>query len=332
MSNVFNVVLIGNGTMATQGVDVLVGLNNIKLSLIVCDSNDDGVDSMHCLDNGVPFRMSLRKKAVELGYEEGNNLIMGRANSKRVLEHIASFHPDVILSLQCRDLLSGNFLTIAKFGCLNIHNAPLPLLRGCDPFAWAVHDGLKVFGVTLHCVDLGCDSGDIVAQETFRVEDNDTAWMIFQKSLPLSSLLLKKYLVPFLKRDIYCTPQNERFVTYHPMGQFQYRPIKIEWDTVAVTLSAWIRARVFPPFQLPYFYINNSERNKNAGVKVEVLQCRSRKVSQKTIPGKFSFEDGRFRVDAKWGVIELNAVKVDGRIFRGVELLSLYQSIASNDC
>ncbi|MBV5268347.1 MAG: hypothetical protein JZU67_07625, partial [Burkholderiaceae bacterium] len=67
--------------------------------------------------------------------------------------------------------------------------------------------------------------------------------------------------------------QEEKFVTYHPMGQFNFSDMKVDWTLIAETLSAWIRARIFPSFHLPLFYIGSR--------KIEILRCRK-------IEGNFS--------------------------------------------
>ena len=331
MASKFTVVIIGNGTMAAQGLAAVLTHfgTEINVPLVVCDNSDNGVDSDYVMGDGTAFRKSLKKTAMEHGFKEGETVICGRANSRRVRECISNARPHVILSLQCRDILKGKILSIPKLGTLNVHNAPLPLLRGCDPFAWAIHDGLKTFGVTLHCVDLGCDSGDIVAQELFPISSSDTAWSLFQKSLPCSITLLKENLLSYLRKEVQHIPQGNRFVTYHPAHQFSYQPILIEWNTVAVTLSAWIRARIFPPFQLPFFTMLDKRRSTE--IVVMVLECSSIKHTGKSSPGIVRCTKESLQIDAKWGTIIISKVKVQECILCGTELAKKYGLVANDD-
>lgn len=326
----FVVVLVGHGNMAAQGLALLVtSLSNISVPLVVCNEHDSGVDSECLMDDGTSFRRSLRKAATELGFEEGQ-ILCGDPNSKVVRQHIAKAQPDLILSLQCREIFHAKILSIPKQGILNVHNAPLPLLRGCDPFAWAIHDGLKTFGVTLHCVDLGVDSGDIVDQRTFPISDSDTAWSLFQKSLPHSMHLLSGSLLKYLRKEKHSIPQDHRFVTYHPMNQFHFQPLEIDWTTVAVTLSAWIRARVFPPYQLPFFWLS-WKHEESPGVKVEVSSCRAIRCGRKTSPGMARVTAESCEVDAVWGTIVIETVRVEGKVLSGAVFAKNF-SVVTGTC
>ena len=204
----YRVVLLGNGNMSCDGLDLLLSLPDVSVPLVVCDKSDCGRDSPQLLsDASTPFRRSLRKYARQLGFAEAAAanaqassaadhfqpvVIAGDPNGARVLARVAAAKPHVVLSLQCRRLLRQPILSIASIATLNVHNAPLPLLRGCDPFAWAIHDGLRQFGVTLHEVDLGCDSGDVHGQLLFPVREDDTAWSLYERSLPLAAQLIRR--------------------------------------------------------------------------------------------------------------------------------------------
>jgi methionyl-tRNA formyltransferase len=69
-----------------------------------------------------------------------------------ILNRIEAAESDLILSLQWRRILRPVAIKLARYGVANLHNALLPLLRGCGPFSWAIHDGLECMGVTLHQV------------------------------------------------------------------------------------------------------------------------------------------------------------------------------------
>ena len=54
---------------------------------------------------------------------------------------------------------------------INIHPALLPSFKGAHGIKDAYEYGVKVFGVTVHYVDSGMDSGKIIDQEAFHIED-----------------------------------------------------------------------------------------------------------------------------------------------------------------
>jgi methionyl-tRNA formyltransferase len=119
------VIVIGNGTIAVRGLYILRDLA-VDTPLVIADSQDSGSDS---------WSLSLMKAAAELGYQKNLTLLNPKnPNTEFVLDRIKAANPDFILSLQCRRILRYPILGIPRYGVINLHNSPLPLLRGCDPF------------------------------------------------------------------------------------------------------------------------------------------------------------------------------------------------------
>src|SRR6266542_352813 len=63
-------------------------------------------------------------------------------------------------------------------GCFNLHPAYLPYNRGADPNVWSIVEGTPA-GVTLHWMDDGIDTGDIVAQERVHIGPADTGRSLY---------------------------------------------------------------------------------------------------------------------------------------------------------
>lgn len=296
MSHPYKIVIIGNGTLASRGLSAL--LDFAEVPLVIADSHDDGRDS---------WRESLVGAAKCLGFIQGKTLLQpSNPNSEDTLRAIKNVAPDIILSLQCPHIIRKDLFSIPPAGTYNLHNAPLPLLRGCDPFSWAIHDGLQTMGVTLHQIlDEGIDNGPIVAQRLWEISNDQTAWDLYLKALDEAVILLKKSFSSQLPKPI---PQQAEWSTYHPMLQFDFSTTLIEWNTVADTLSAWIRSRVFPPIQLPKFTFGKTSF-------AEILSCKKVNSTQKK-PGRV---DSIYPlvISAKWGGIHLIKVKYEGEEFSG---------------
>eukprot|EP00003_Mantamonas_plastica_P024608 TRINITY_DN4614_c0_g1_i3.p1 TRINITY_DN4614_c0_g1~~TRINITY_DN4614_c0_g1_i3.p1 ORF type:complete len:251 (+),score=80.85 TRINITY_DN4614_c0_g1_i3:500-1252(+) len=224
---------------------------------------------------------------------------------------------DLLLSLQCRAIIRSSMIAIPKQGVINLHNAPLPLLRGCDPFAWAIHDGLMKMGISLHQVpDEGIDAGPVFAQKYWDIEDTTTAWDLYDASLGFGEELLAESLLPILNGEIESVPQDEKLVTYHPMGQFRYDLLKADFMQVAATLSASMRAMTFPAFQVPYFEINDT--------KIGIHKCRQGemygKLGQRGDVLAIDEETGALTVGCKYGSIDLLSLEIEkGTLLTGAE-------------
>jgi len=62
-----------------------------------------------------------------------------------------------------------NIFSIPKYGTINLHPAFLPSYRGPNPDFWMYYDGVRKGGVTLHYIDKGEDTGDIIYQENYDI-------------------------------------------------------------------------------------------------------------------------------------------------------------------
>lgn len=91
--------------------------------------------------------------------------LVGRASAKKVREFIQSLEPDLICIAFFNQLLKPNILALPKLGTLNAHPSLLPEYRGPSPLYWMFYDAIEEGGLSLHRVDAGEDSGEILFQE-----------------------------------------------------------------------------------------------------------------------------------------------------------------------
>lgn len=68
---------------------------------------------------------------------------------------------------------------------MNIHPALLPAFPGVDGYGDTYRYGCKIGGCTVHFVDYGEDSGPIIGQKSFPIEENDTLESVKEKGLAL---------------------------------------------------------------------------------------------------------------------------------------------------
>lgn len=88
---------------------------------------------------------------------------------------LSPLNPDLIVVACFPKLFPSSWLTIPKHGCLNLHPSLLPNYRGIAPTFWQFYYGETHTGVTLHFMDGGADTGDIVAQREIKFPDGITS-------------------------------------------------------------------------------------------------------------------------------------------------------------
>lgn len=76
---------------------------------------------------------------------------------------------DVIAVATFPHILAPALLSAARVGGVNVHQSLLPRLRGPDPLFWTYYDNERESGSTVHWLDAGADTGDIIVQESVPV-------------------------------------------------------------------------------------------------------------------------------------------------------------------
>ena len=94
-------------------------------------------------------------------------------NNIRLLDSLEDYlsldEVDIALSIQYHEILKKEHIKKAKELTINLHMAPLPEYRGCNQFSFAMINKDKVFGTTIHKLEEGIDSGDILFEDRFDI-------------------------------------------------------------------------------------------------------------------------------------------------------------------
>jgi len=95
------------------------------------------------------------------------------SNVKKLKEEIIKYAPDLLVVVSYPKLIPADILNIPKFGAINVHTGALPKYRGYHPLNWALIKDEKQVGVTVHYLDKGMDSGNIIEQKNIIVSNYD---------------------------------------------------------------------------------------------------------------------------------------------------------------
>jgi len=89
-----------------------------------------------------------------------------------------------------------------KYRIMNIHPALLPAFPGVDGYGDTFRYGCKVGGCTVHFIDYGEDSGPIIGQKAFEIEETDTLETVKSKGLALEWQLYPRCIQLFAENRI----------------------------------------------------------------------------------------------------------------------------------
>jgi methionyl-tRNA formyltransferase len=93
-------------------------------------------------------------------------------NSEIVVEKVKKIKPDLLITAHFDKLLKKALIDIPRIGCLNLHPSLLPFYRGRAPQHWPIINGEKKTGITVHFIDEGTDTGNIVLQREIELMEN----------------------------------------------------------------------------------------------------------------------------------------------------------------
>ncbi len=115
----------------------------------------------------------LRKQPLHLEDIAGSNNIpyyyMDNGSDSNLQKWVQGLGPDLIVVYSMSQLLKANIFTIPRFGTINLHSSLLPKYRGSNPWFWMYYCMDLNPGVTVHYIDEGEDTGDIIYQEAFSI-------------------------------------------------------------------------------------------------------------------------------------------------------------------
>jgi len=205
-----------------------------------------------------PDRASGRGRSVtfspvkQCALEHGLELLQPESvSTEEVLDTLESFHADIFAVVAFAQKLPERLLTMAPFGCINMHPSLLPKYRGSAPFRGPILNGDEETGVTIMQLVEKWDAGDILLQESFPIDETDTALTIEEKAVPLGAELLLKTIDGLEAGTITPVPQDESKATY--LKQIKKEDGLIDFSAPAVMIDRQIRACI--PWPSAYTYL-----------------------------------------------------------------------------
>lgn len=176
-----------------------------------------------------------------------------RLKERAVLEQVRKLEADIAVSVLFGYILSPEFIEVFPRGCINLHPALLPYNRGAHPNVWSIVANTPA-GVTLHYIDAGIDTGDVIAQKTVPVLVTDTGATLYRR-LEMEGLELFKNQWPSIRDGRASrSPQPADSGSSHRARDVQtIDEIDPQKMYRAEDLINVIRARTFPPYPGAYF-------------------------------------------------------------------------------
>lgn len=188
----------------------------------------------------------------------GIKAINPKSIDRDLITDIENISPDIIFSIYYRKIFPSSLINIPPLGCINIHPSKLPFYKGPVPTAWAIENGEKEFGITVHLIDSKIDTGDILFQEIFPINSEETGFELYTRAMKLGASLICKNFNSIIN-------PNRKLVKQKGIGSYYGKKTNrttLNWKNTTEKVKNLVRvhAKPFNPIEArlfnKYFLIN----------------------------------------------------------------------------
>ena len=119
------------------------------------------------------YYLNYKDNVSEMLEREGfnNHSIIKSANSQSVINFINENNIEYVFAIGFGEILKEQIIKAPKKGVVNFHPGLLPENRGADPYSAVLINNIKTTGVTIHYIDEGIDTGDIILRKEYIYTD-----------------------------------------------------------------------------------------------------------------------------------------------------------------
>lgn len=178
------------------------------------DDNYDIVGVVTQPDRPFGRKKELKPSAVKVMALEHGIPVLQPEKIKESIHEVLALEAQLIVTCAYGQIVPLEILQAPEKGCLNVHASLLPKFRGGAPIHWSIIRGEQRTGVTLMHMDVGMDSGDMIAKREVPIDDTDVMGDVEAKLMEASKTLIHLDLKDFLEGSLESVQQNPDEVTY----------------------------------------------------------------------------------------------------------------------
>jgi methionyl-tRNA formyltransferase len=165
-----------------------------------------------------------------------------KVNSDEFLEEIRKYRCDLFVSMSFNQIFRKRLMQYPKLKTINCHAGKLPFYRGRNILNWVLINDEKEFGITVHYVDEGIDTGDILAQRVYPITDGDSYATLLERAHGGCAELLYETVKKLQANQAVRLPQSE----IHPLGSYCTSRTegdeRLNWNQLSRDVFNFVRA------------------------------------------------------------------------------------------
>ena len=218
------------------------------------------------------------------------------------LEELRALKADLQIVVAFR-MLPELVWDMPPMGTVNLHGSLLPQYRGAAPINWAVINGEKETGVTTFQLQHAIDTGNILLQDRFPIEDTATAGDVHDIMKEVGARLLVRTIAGLTAGTLKATPQQESSELKHAPKIFTETGL-IDWNSSTDEIYNLIRG--LSPFPAAYTYLD--------GKLLKIYHSEKEKKAPGKKPGAYETDQKTYlKFAAPDGYIHVTELQLEGK-------------------
>ncbi len=136
-----------------------------------------------------------------------NYIDYDQLDEPQLIEQVKKLDVDAAVVCSFNYKIPRVLMNATRDGFINVHPSMLPKYRGGNPYSRVIMNGETETGVTIHFMDEGFDTGDIIAQKGYHIHSKATMGTIFNELNVLGIELLLQVLQAYETEELPRIPQ-----------------------------------------------------------------------------------------------------------------------------
>jgi methionyl-tRNA formyltransferase len=175
---------------------------------------------------------------------------INKINSDSFIQELSELNIDLIVICHFQKLISLKIINLPILGCINLHPSLLPYYRGMSPQHYPIINGESETGITVHFVDEGIDTGDIILQKKIEINNEDYVSDLQKKMKLIYSTIVIEAIDKIEKKNMDYTIQKHLDGSY--FGKLKISDCIISKNFTRQQAYNLIRGVSFPYFGARY--------------------------------------------------------------------------------
>ena len=208
-------------------------------------------------------------------YAKNNAIKVSVYDSSEYINFISSNKFDVGFLIWWPKIIPKKLFTKAKNGFINTHPSFLPFCKGKHYNFWTLVENCK-FGVTLHYVDEGIDTGDIISQKVIEYDWLDNGQTLFEKARSEMINLFIEFYPKFRENKIKRIKQDSKKISYHHSSEIDVMSkLDLSRNYMLKDILNLLRARTFSGY--PACFFEDPQTKKQYEVRISIREKNKNK-------------------------------------------------------